>query len=58
MRNMIGLFPLYKLEEIELILFFKSFIKQMFVHQVCMNLLFYTVKVVESYKLYHTNRLM
>ena len=56
--NVIGLFPSYKLEEIELILFIKSYIKQIFVHQVCMNPLFYTVKLVESNKLYHTNRLM
>ena len=55
---MIGLFPLYKLEEIELVLFFKSCIIQIFVHQVCMSSLFYTVKLVASYKLYHTNRLM
>ena len=55
---MIGLFPSCKLEEIELILFFKSCIMQIFVHQVCMNLLFYTVKLVVSYKLYHANRLM
>ena len=50
-------FLYYKLEEIELILFFGSCIIQIFVHQVCMNWLFYTVKLVESYKLYHTNRL-
>ena len=56
--NVLGLLLSYKLEEIELILFFKSCIIQIFVHQVCMNLLFYTVKLVESYKLYHTNRLM
>ena len=30
---------------------------QIFVYQVCMNSLFYTAKLVESYKLYHTNRL-
>ena len=53
--NMIGLFPSYKLEEIELILFFKSYITQIFLHQVCMNWLFYTVKLVESYRLHHTN---
>ena len=46
--NVIGLFPSCKLEEIELILFFKSCIIQIFVHQVCMNSLFYTVKLVES----------
>ena len=51
-------FLYYKLEEIELILFFRSCIIQVFVHQVCMNWLFYTAKLVESYKLYHTNRLM
>ena len=55
---MIGLFPSYKLEEIELILFFKSCIIQIFVHQVFMSSLFYTVKLVESYNLYHANRLM
>ena len=55
--NVIGLFPSYKLEEIELILFFKSCIIQIFAHQVCMNSLFNTVKLVESYKLYHRNRL-
>ena len=56
--NVTGLFPSYKLEEIEPFLFFKSVIIQIFVHQVCMKLLFYTVKLVESYKLYHTSRLM
>ena len=48
--NVIGLFPSYKSEEIELILFFKSCIIQIIVHQICMNSLFYTVKQVESYK--------
>ena len=56
--NVIGLFPSYKLEKIELIQFFESYIIQKFVHKVCMNSLFYTVKLVESYKLYHANRLM
>ena len=56
--NVIGLFPSYKLEEIELILFLKSCIIQIFVHQVCMNSLFYTGKLVESNKLFHTNRLI
>ena len=56
--NVIGLFPLYKLEEIELIIFFKSCIIQIFAHQICINLLFYAVKLDESYKLYNTNRLM
>ena len=55
---MIGLFPLYEMEEIELILFFKSCVIQKFVHQVYMNSLFYTVKLFGSYKAYHTNRLM
>ena len=44
---MTGRFPSYKLEEIELILFFKSCIIQIFGHQVCMNSLFYTIKLVE-----------
>ena len=52
----IGLLPSFKLEEIKLILFFKSCIIQIFVNQICMNSLLYTVKLVESYKLYHTNR--
>ena len=56
---MTGLFPSYKLEEIELILPFKSCIIHIFVDQVCMNSLFYTVKLLGSYnKLYHTNCLM
>ena len=55
---MIGLIPSYKLEEIDLILFFKSSIIQIFAHQVCMSSLSYTVKLVESCKLYHTNRLI
>ena len=47
------------MEKIELNLFFKSCIIEMvFVDQVCMNSLFYTAKLVESYKLYHTNRLI
>ena len=54
--NVIGLFPSYKLEEIELILFFKCRIIQIFVHQVCVNLL--KVKLVAWYKFYHTNCLM
>ena len=33
--------------------FFKSCMIQMLVYQVCMNSLFYMVKLVESYKLYH-----
>ena len=46
-----------KLEKIELILFLKTCIMQIFAHQVCMNSLFYTVKLVELYKLlYDTNR--
>ena len=43
--------PSYKFEEIELILFFKSSIIQIFVHQNCMNSLFDIVNLVESYKL-------
>ena len=54
--NDIGLLPSYKLEEIKLIPFFKSCIIQIFVNQICMNSLLYTFKLVESYKLYHTNR--
>ena len=56
--NVIGLFLSCKLEEKELVLFFKSCIIQIFVHQVCMNSLFYTVKLVESYKFHHTNGLL
>ena len=49
-HGLIGLFPSYKLEEIELIPFFKSCIIQIFVHQACINSLLYTVKLVESYR--------
>ena len=56
---MTGLFPSYKLKKIELILPFKSCIIHIFVHHVCMNSLFYTVKLLESYnKLHHTSCLM
>ena len=34
---------------------FKNCIIQIFIFHVCMNSLFYTVKLVASYKLYHTN---
>ena len=47
-----------KKTSVSFILFFKSCIIQMFVHQVCMNLLFYNVKIVKPYTLYHTNCLM
>ena len=56
--NVIGPFPPYKLEDIELILFFKSCIIRIFVQQVCTNSLFHTAKLVESCKFYHTGRLM
>ena len=39
--NVIGLFLSYNLEEIELTQFFRSFINEIFLHQVCMNLLNY-----------------
>ena len=52
---MIGPFPSYKLNSSY---FFKSCIKQIFVHQVFLSLLVYTVKLVKSCKLNHTNRLM
>ena len=43
------------MEEIELILLFTTCVIQIFVHQVCINSLFDAIRLVESYKLYHTN---
>ena len=48
--NVIDLFPSHKLEEIELILIFKSCSIQIY-----MNSMFHTEKLVESCKLYHAN---